>query len=178
MARYSGVIRYPDGGGLTAEQRARREQVRLEAADLIEATMNRRIAAVRGLFRVRGDNQAAVSEPGADLGATDGCGAAMAARGAGARGRPRRGAGDHRGAVPGPAQRLFPGLVRETHVGQLPHAAEDEARASGAWVKLSGEFPGRTDGCARTGHPTCWPRRPAGCMRSAAGSPCTSCPSR
>ena len=30
-------MRYPDGGGLTAEQRARREKVRLEAAGLIEA---------------------------------------------------------------------------------------------------------------------------------------------
>jgi hypothetical protein len=30
-------MRYPDGGGLTAEDRARREQVRLAAADLIEA---------------------------------------------------------------------------------------------------------------------------------------------
>ena len=29
-------MRYPDGGGLTAEERARREQVRLTAADLIE----------------------------------------------------------------------------------------------------------------------------------------------
>lgn len=30
-------MRYPDGGGLAAKERARREQVRLEAADLIEA---------------------------------------------------------------------------------------------------------------------------------------------
>jgi transposase len=30
-------MRYPDGGGLTAAERARREQVRLEAAELIEA---------------------------------------------------------------------------------------------------------------------------------------------
>ncbi|MDX2938625.1 winged helix-turn-helix domain-containing protein [Streptomyces ipomoeae] len=30
-------MRYPDGGGLTAEERARRERVRLAAADLIEA---------------------------------------------------------------------------------------------------------------------------------------------
>jgi len=34
---YAGCMRYADGGGLTAEQRARREQVRLEAAELIEA---------------------------------------------------------------------------------------------------------------------------------------------
>jgi hypothetical protein len=32
-----GVMRYPDGGGLTAAERARREQVRLAAADQIEA---------------------------------------------------------------------------------------------------------------------------------------------
>jgi transposase len=30
-------MRYPDGGGLTAEERVRREQVRLASADLIEA---------------------------------------------------------------------------------------------------------------------------------------------
>ncbi len=35
--RYAGVMRYPDGGGLTAEERARRERVRLVAAELIEA---------------------------------------------------------------------------------------------------------------------------------------------
>jgi transposase len=35
--RYAGVMRYPDGGGLTAEERARREWVRLAAAELIEA---------------------------------------------------------------------------------------------------------------------------------------------
>ena len=35
--RYAGVMRYPDGGGLTAAERARREKVRLEAAELIEA---------------------------------------------------------------------------------------------------------------------------------------------
>ena len=30
-------MRYPDGGGLTAAERARRERVRLQAAELIEA---------------------------------------------------------------------------------------------------------------------------------------------
>src|SRR5438445_10488372 len=35
--RYAGGMRYPDGGGLTAAERARREQVRLSAAKLIEA---------------------------------------------------------------------------------------------------------------------------------------------
>jgi transposase len=34
---YAGVMRYADGGGLTAAERARRERVRLEAAELIEA---------------------------------------------------------------------------------------------------------------------------------------------
>jgi transposase len=35
--RYARTRRYPDGGGLTAAERARREQVRLAAAELIEA---------------------------------------------------------------------------------------------------------------------------------------------
>ena len=35
--RYAGVMRYPDGGGLTVDERARRERVRLAAAELIGA---------------------------------------------------------------------------------------------------------------------------------------------
>jgi transposase len=44
------VMRYPDGGGLTAAERARREQLRLEAAELIEAGASDR--EVAGRFRV------------------------------------------------------------------------------------------------------------------------------
>ncbi|MDG4536845.1 hypothetical protein [Streptomyces sp. AV19] len=44
------TIRYPDGGGLTAEELARREQVRFAAADLIEARVGDREVARR--FRV------------------------------------------------------------------------------------------------------------------------------
>ena len=47
---YARVMRYPDGGGLTAAERARREQVRLSAADLIEAGASDREVARR--FRV------------------------------------------------------------------------------------------------------------------------------
>jgi putative transposase len=43
-------MRYPDGGGLTAAERARREQVRLAAADAIEAGASDREIARR--FRV------------------------------------------------------------------------------------------------------------------------------
>src|SRR5437588_9540503 len=43
-------MRYPDGGGLDAAERARREKVRLEAADLIEAGAGDREVAKR--FRV------------------------------------------------------------------------------------------------------------------------------
>ena len=32
-SRYAAVMRYPDGGGLAAQERARREQVRLTAAE-------------------------------------------------------------------------------------------------------------------------------------------------
>jgi len=48
--RYAGGRRYADGGGLTAEERARREQVRLAAADLMEAGASDREVARR--FRV------------------------------------------------------------------------------------------------------------------------------
>src|SRR5713101_4561879 len=37
VVRYAGVMRYGEGGGLDAAERARREQVRLAAAELIEA---------------------------------------------------------------------------------------------------------------------------------------------
>src|SRR5437773_367535 len=40
-------MRYPDGGGLTAAERARREQVRLAAADLMEAGASDREVARR-----------------------------------------------------------------------------------------------------------------------------------
>src|SRR5580704_1985067 len=43
-------MRYPDGGGLTAQERARREQVRLAAAELIKAGVSDREVARR--FRV------------------------------------------------------------------------------------------------------------------------------
>jgi hypothetical protein len=43
-------MRYPDGGGLTAQERARRERVRLAAAGLIEAGAGDREVAKR--FRV------------------------------------------------------------------------------------------------------------------------------
>jgi hypothetical protein len=47
---YAGVMRYPDGGELDAAERARREQVRLAAAELIEAGASDREVAAR--FRV------------------------------------------------------------------------------------------------------------------------------
>ena len=47
---YARVMRYPDGGGLTAADRVRREQVRLAAAELIEAGASDREVARR--FRV------------------------------------------------------------------------------------------------------------------------------
>jgi transposase len=48
--RYAGVVRYPDGGGLDADERARREHVRLTAAELFEAGASDREVAKR--FRV------------------------------------------------------------------------------------------------------------------------------
>src|SRR3954471_7931709 len=49
-ARYARTMRYPQGGGLTAEDCARREQVRLEAAKWIEEGATDREVAAR--FRV------------------------------------------------------------------------------------------------------------------------------
>ena len=48
--RYAGAMRYADGGGLTAAERARREQVRFAAAELIQAGASDREVARR--FRV------------------------------------------------------------------------------------------------------------------------------
>jgi transposase len=42
--RYARGTRYPDGGGLTAAERARRERVRLAAAEMIEAGVGDREA--------------------------------------------------------------------------------------------------------------------------------------
>ena len=50
LVRYAGRMRYPDGGGLDAAERARREMVRLSAAGLIEAGASDREVARR--FRV------------------------------------------------------------------------------------------------------------------------------
>src|SRR5437763_13032676 len=49
-ARYAGFMRYAQGGGLTAEERAHRERVRLEAAEWFEQGATDREVAVR--FRV------------------------------------------------------------------------------------------------------------------------------
>jgi hypothetical protein len=49
-------MRYPDGGGLTARERARREQVRLAAAELIEVATEDEFAAAAEPGRARGDD--------------------------------------------------------------------------------------------------------------------------
>ena len=74
--RYAGVMRYPDGGGLTAAERARRERMRLAAAELIEAGASDREVARR--FRV-----SRMSANRWRRALAGGGGAALASRGAG-----------------------------------------------------------------------------------------------
>src|SRR6267143_5498254 len=50
LVSYAGGMRYPDGGGLDAAERARRERVRLAAAEMVEAGAGDREIAKR--FRV------------------------------------------------------------------------------------------------------------------------------
>ena len=50
VLRSAGIMRYPDGGGLTAAERGRQKRVRLAAAELIEAGASDREVARR--FRV------------------------------------------------------------------------------------------------------------------------------
>ena len=76
VPRYAGVMRHPDGGGLTAQERARREQVRLAAAELIEAGAGDREVAKR--FRV---SRMSVNRRRRAL--ATGCRAALASKGAG-----------------------------------------------------------------------------------------------
>src|SRR5947207_11888276 len=71
-----GVMRYPDGGGLTAAERARRERVRLAAAELIEAGASDREVARH--FRV---SRMSANQWRRALGAGDR--AALASKGAG-----------------------------------------------------------------------------------------------
>ena len=49
VMRYARTMRYPDGGGLTAAERARRERVRLAAAELIEEGASDREIAKQGI---------------------------------------------------------------------------------------------------------------------------------
>lgn len=49
-----------------------------------------------------------------------------------------------------PAGRYFPGLAREVGDDELPDAAEEELRASGAWVKVIGDSPLPGPGLQRT----------------------------
>src|SRR5260221_12054192 len=82
VLRYAGGMRYPDGGGLDAAERARREQVRLTAAELIEAGGSDR----EGAGPLRG-RRVAADRGGGGLAA--GGGAGLGAQGAGGGGEKR-----------------------------------------------------------------------------------------
>ena len=54
LVSYAGGMRYPDGGGLDAAERARREKVRLAAAEMIQAgASDREIAKRTGMRPAR-----------------------------------------------------------------------------------------------------------------------------
>jgi putative transposase len=95
-------MRYPDGCGLTAQERARREQVRLAAAELIEAGAGDREVAAR--FRV---SRMSVNRWRRALAA--GGRAALASRGAG-----------------GARCKLSPAQVRELEAGPAIWGWEDQ----------------------------------------------------
>ena len=93
-------MRYPDGGGLTAAERARRERVRLAAAEMIEAGASDREIAKR--FRV--SRMSAPVAAGAGLGRPGGAGLQGRRRGEvqavpGAVGRAGCGAGGRPGGL-------------------------------------------------------------------------------
>jgi len=110
VVRYAGVMRYPDGGGLTAKERARREQVRLAAADLIEAGASDREVARR--FRV---SRMPANRWRRDLAA--GGRAALASRGAG-----------------GAKCKLSPGQLAELDAGPAASGWDEDQRWTLAWI--------------------------------------------
>jgi hypothetical protein len=76
--RYAGFMRYPDGGGLDADERGRREQVRLAAAELIEdGASDREVARRFRVSRMSGEPVAA------GAGCWRPCGAGLEGRGRG-----------------------------------------------------------------------------------------------
>jgi transposase len=77
-SRYADVMRYPDGGGLTAAERTRRKRARLEVVELIDAAAGDREVARR--FRVPRMSanrwRRALASGGRDVLATKGAGGA------------------------------------------------------------------------------------------------------
>jgi len=75
-------MRYPDGGGLDAAERARRERVRLAAAEMIEAGASDRGLPVAGL-RTGAERTPVSTEPTKIYQTSEwlaGCGAGLAGR--------------------------------------------------------------------------------------------------
>jgi hypothetical protein len=57
FSSYNRVVRYPEGGGLSAEARAKREQVRFQAADSFAQGIEPALVAVSALLTDRGDRR-------------------------------------------------------------------------------------------------------------------------
>src|SRR5258708_5195683 len=125
-------MRYPDGGGLTAAERARREQVRLEAAELIEAGASDREVA----RRLRGTRVSGERGPPAP-------GPRGPAAAAGARGE-RAGRGAER-------RRAGRGMARHMGAGAGLGARGGAEDVAGEGLRRTGGRRGGGRGCTRGG---------------------------
>ncbi|HEX6518841.1 MAG TPA: DUF4158 domain-containing protein, partial [Streptosporangiaceae bacterium] len=134
---YAGAMRYPDGGGLTAAERARRERVRPAAAGLIEAGAGD--GEVAGRFRVSANRQHPATSWPAAARSAEMCKTAIASSQPASRGSVRR----NRCSLPG-------SLIGAPSLGFVP---DDVASAPPAAVaRLAGQLRADPEEICSCGH--------------------------